>query len=275
MYRFAVAFVLSLVVLPVQSRPQPPSETFEAVSIKRSHPSASGFSYVLQSGGRLVLTNGPIAMLIRDAYPADVSELVGAPDWVSSEQYDVTATTAGNPTRDEIRPMLQKLLSERCKLIVHYESQERPVMNLVMARDDHRLGRALMLSKLDCDAVNAARRAGLKPEGPVPENGAPPCGLAQRASDGTMFLLFGGQPMSTLAGWLRGAAGRVVIDKTGLTGNYEFTLQFASRDLGPAPASDDSSVFTALEEQLGLKLVSSRAPIRVPVVDHIDRPSEN
>jgi uncharacterized protein (TIGR03435 family) len=217
------------------------------------------------------MVNQSIATLIREAYPAQIPELLGAPEWVTSETYDVTAKGEGNPARDEIRLMLRSLLSERFKLAVHYQTQERPVFALVIARGDGRLGSGLVRSTIDCDAVDAARRAGRKPEGPLPANGAPPCGMSLQARDSEM-LLFGGRPMSTLAEWLRSPSGRVVVDKTGLTGNYEFTLRYTSQ---LSPRDDAPSVFTALEEQLGLKLVSDRAPLQILVVDHIERPTED
>jgi uncharacterized protein (TIGR03435 family) len=86
------------------------------------------------------------------------------------------------------------------------------------------------------------------------------------------MLLFGGRPISTLAEWLRAPSGRVVVDKTGLTGDFEFSLRYTSQS---NPRDDVSSIFTALEEQLGLKLVPDRAPLQVLVVDHIEPPSED
>jgi uncharacterized protein (TIGR03435 family) len=198
-------------------------------------------------------------------------ELIGAPAWVTSDAYDVIAKGEGNPTREALRLMLQSLLVDRFKLAVHYVTEERPVFALVMARSDGRPGQGLLRSMLDCDAVNAARLAGRTPEGPVPANGAPPCGMSLQAKDGEM-LLFGGRPISSLAEWLGQSSGRVVVDKTGLTGNYEFTLRYTSQ---LTPGADALSVFTAIEEQLGLKLVPDRAPLRAMVVDHIERPTED
>jgi uncharacterized protein (TIGR03435 family) len=190
---------------------------------------------------------------------------------VTSDPYDVTGKGEGNPTREEIGLMLQSLLAERFKLAAHYETRERPVFALVIARSDGRPGQGLLRSTLDCDAVNAARRAGRTPEGPSPANGAPPRGMALHAETSEM-LLFGGRPLLTLAEWLGPPSGRVVIDKTGLTGNYEFTLRYTSQD---PPRDDAPSIFTALEEQLGLKLVPDRAPLQVLVVDQVERPTED
>lgn len=245
--------------------------TFEVASIKQNRSGETDWSFGAQPGGRWRMVNRSIATLIREAYPAQVPELLGAPAWVTSDPYDVIAKGEGNPTREQIRLMLQTLLAERFKLAVHFETQERPVFALVSARSDGRPSSGLMRSTLDCDAVNADRRAGRKLEVPLPANGAPPCGMSVRAVQSEM-LLFGGLPMSRLAEWLGPSSGRVVVDKTGLTGNYEFTLRYTSQ----LTARDDApSVFTALEEQLGLKLVPDRAPLSVLVVDRIERPTED
>jgi uncharacterized protein (TIGR03435 family) len=194
-------------------------------------------------------------------------ELVGMPSWVQSDPYDVNAKAEGNPTREQMVPMLQALLASRFKLTAHEETQERPVFALVVARTDRKTAPGLLASKVDCDAVNLARRAGssVEPAG----NGAPPCGWSNTNGE---TLRVGGLPMSRIVAALGRPDGRAVVDKTGLAGNYEFTLRYTTE---PAPTDDRPSLFTALEEQLGLKLVSDRAPLRVLVVDHIERPTED
>ncbi len=242
---------------------------FDVVSIKRSPPDARGGSIGAEPGGLWVMRNVVVAALIRSAYPAKVSELPAAPDWVNADRYDVMAKAEGNPPREQMIPMLQTLLAERFKFLAHYETRDYPVFALVMARSDRRPGPNLRRVEIDCDAVNAARREGRTPEGAVPSNGAPLCGYSMNGAT----LRFGGLPLSRLADVLGGnLAGRPVIDKTELPGNYEFTLDST---IDPVPAGDAPSVFTALQEQLGLKLVSDRAPLQVLVVDRIERPTEN
>jgi uncharacterized protein (TIGR03435 family) len=219
-----------------------------------------------EPGGRWSMVNAAVTSLIRSAYPT--LELVDVPGWVGSEPYDVTAKAEGMPTREQMMLMLQALLADRFKLVVHEETRERPVFALVVARNDRRLGPDLLPSKVDCDAVNAARRAGRRPEGPLPGNGAPPCGWG---SDGET-LRVGGLPMSRVATALGKPDGRVIVDRTRLTGNYEFTLRYTTE---PNATDDRPSLFTALEEQLGLKLVPDRAPLKVLVIDHIERPRED
>ena len=245
--------------------------SFEVASIKQNRSGTTGWSFGAQPGGRWRMVNRSVATLIREAYPAQVPELLGAPAWVTSDPYDVIAKGEGDPTREQIRMMLQTLLAERFKLEVHVETQERPVFALVSARSDGRPSPGLARSPLDCDAVNAARRAGRRVDVPLPANGAPPCGMSLQAVE-AQTLLFGGLPLSRLAEWLGPPSGRVVVDKTGLTDNYEFTLRYTSQ---LSPRDDAPSVFTALEEQLGLKLVPDRAPLTVLVIDRIDRPTED
>jgi uncharacterized protein (TIGR03435 family) len=209
--------------------------------------------------------------------------MVGLPDWVMRERYDVSATsTLARPSQDQQTAMLRAMLADRCKLVAHMENREQPVYDLVLARSDGRLGPNLHPSEVDCEAkaaadrvaAEAARAAGTIPPRPsIPLNGPPsPCSLWMLANSTE-----GGATMQMLARLLRTAAGRPVIDKTGLKGSYRITLPFnliSAR--GPETADDSApSVFTALQEQLGLKLESSRASREVLVIDHIERPTEN
>jgi uncharacterized protein (TIGR03435 family) len=262
----AVAIVAGMILFSVQVPAQAPAApAFDVVSIKRSPPDASGFSYGVRPGG-WSMSNASIATLIRSAYPTPVSELISAPEWLTSERYEVTAKAAGNPTRDEVTLMLRALLAERFKLVAHYEKQQRHVFALVVARDDGRPGAGLVRSNVDCEAVNAARRVGQEPPGPFPANGVPPCAWSSNGSS----IRFGGLPLSRLPEALAVPAGRVVIDRTRLTGNYEFTLRYSMQ---PNPDDDTPSIFTALEEQLGLRLVPDFAPLEVLVIDAVERPT--
>jgi uncharacterized protein (TIGR03435 family) len=199
---------------------------------------------------------------------------VGAPDWVLNEVYDLTAKAASDVTREQMTAMLQTMLAERFKLAVHYEMQDRPVYALVLARADGRLGPGIRRSELDCDAIQAARRAGSKEPSPATSNGAPACGMSMRGEQG-MTVLLGARPLSALAASLGSGTGRVVVDKTGLTGNYDVTLRYMSQPSANESPDAPPEIFTALQEQLGLKLEPARAPLRILVIDHIERPTEN
>lgn len=266
LYAATVAMMSALVAAQDRKSPTESRPTFEVASVKRNRSGTSGGRFGDEPGGRWSMVNTAVTSLIRSAYPA--RELVDVPSWVESEPYDVNAKAEGNPPREQISLMLQALLADRFKLAVHTETRERSIFALVVARHDRQLGGALLRSKVDCEAVNAARRAGRRPDGPLPGNGAPPCGWSSSGET----LSVGGLPMLRVAGVLGKPDGRVIIDRTGLTGNFEFTLRYTTE---PNSTDDRPSLFTALEEQLGLKLVSDRAPLEVLVIDHIERPAED
>lgn len=271
----ALALTGALAQERIPAGPPPGGPTFEVASIKRTgNDIRTSRSVGERPGGLWVLEGMTIAPMIRSAYTADTSELIGAPDWVSSEPYDVTAKAAGEVTREQMEAMLRALLADRFKLAVHYEIQERPVYALVLARPDGRLGPNIRQSDLDCDAIRAARRAGSQEPIPPTKNGAPACGMSMRGVQ-DMEVFLGGTPLTTLASSFGSATGRVVIDRTGLKGNYEVTLRYNPQPRADAPPDAAPSIFTAVEEQLGLKLQPDRAPLRVLVIDHIERPTEN
>jgi uncharacterized protein (TIGR03435 family) len=194
------------------------------------------------------MINGPVASLIWTAYETPVSELPGAPAWVHTDRYDVIATFEGSPGREATTQMLRALLAERFRLAVHYEKHDRPVYALVVARPG-RLGPGLVRSTRDCSAKESG------------------CGM----SLGGGVLRATGQPLSIIRSAGR-PDGRLIIDKTGLTGRYDFTLRYTMQ---PGPSDDTPIIFTAVEEQLGLKLVPDVAPLDVLVVDRIERPTED
>jgi uncharacterized protein (TIGR03435 family) len=261
MRHVSVLFVLLAAVAAWAQQP-----ALEVASIRRNT-SGGGVTRVGYSGGRYTMTNGAIINVIRSAYPAP-GGITGAPSWVMADRYDITAI--GPDPNAPLRPLLQALLADRFMLAVHHETQERPVYALVMARPDGRLGPDLRRSALDCDAVAAANRAGRTLEVALPSNGAPPCGMS--AGRGT--IRSGGTSLSVLVDNVAGPSGRPVIDKTGLTGNYEFTLRYNPQP-GTDQQSDQPSIFAALEEQFGLKLQPERAPLEALVLDRIERPTED
>ena len=215
-----------------------------------------------------------IAPVIRTAYPADTSDLINAPDWVNNETYDLTAQAGRDVPRQEMEGLLRTMLADRFKLAVHYEMQERPVYALVLARTDGKLGPGIRRSDLDCDAIQAARRAGSQELSPSTSNGAPACGMSMRGTVG-MEVLLGARPLSALASSFGTTPGRVVIDKTGLKGNYDVTLNYMPQPNADAPPDAPPNIFTALQEQLGLKLEPDRAPLKILVIDRIERPAGN
>jgi uncharacterized protein (TIGR03435 family) len=265
-----------------QTQFPPAHPRFEVASVKRNTGS-DGRSFLQAVQGRLIMTNLPLRRLILNAYDLQDYQLSGDPPWASSEHYDIQAKADGNPSVREMEgPMLRVLLEDRFKLTIHRETRQLPVYELTIGK----AGAKLQLSK----------------EGsctPYSENSPPPtstpgqprpnfCGFHTTPGDGLNRTLDGeGITMAALATTLSrtyvSLLGRNVIDATGLTGPYDVHLKWAMDSLsapaGPnvTPPSDATgpSIFTALQEQLGLKLESTKGPVEVLVLDHVERPSEN
>jgi uncharacterized protein (TIGR03435 family) len=172
--------------------------------------------------------------------------------------------------------MLRALLAERFKLAVHTETRDGPIYALVLSRADKTLGPELHRSDVDCAALLAASARGLPL--PQPPPGKMLCGITTNIGR----ISGGAQPLSRLAAQLSQQVQRVVIDRTGLTDVYDFILTYAPDRVpqaagADAPAVDPNlpSLFTALQEQLGLRLESTRGPVETLVVDHVERPAED
>lgn len=243
---------------------------FEAAALKRNVSAEQGQLMDTQ-GQRFVARNVTLRTLILNAYRPRSLQLVGAPSWLETERYDLVAAMPAGATPDDRAAMLRALLAERAGLVAHYEDREESVYVLTVARADGRLGPSLRQSPRDCAAVAAAQAAGQAPiRLPDADNGAPPCGIL---SNGGEFLA-GGITMDMLARNLGSRAGRIIIDRTGLAGHFQLTLKYdARREAVAGEPSDAPSLFTALQEQLGLRLESGRAPVQALVIDRIERPA--
>ncbi len=210
-------------------------------------------------GGRFTATAITVASLIRTAYRIQGYQLVGAPGWFSTKRYDISAKADESPAPTQ-QTLLRALLKDQFNLVVHDETREMPVFALVLARSDGRPAPKLVKSDFDCAAYRAAPH-------PAPDAGAPVlCGA--RSNTGS----FSGKavPISQLAASVGFFAGRSVIDKTGLAGGYDMDLTWTPDEA--AGGADGPSLFTALQEQLGLKLIAERGPVSVLVVDRAAEP---
>lgn len=262
-----------------QAPPVTPGLTFEVASIKLNTGTSRIGGQAFQAGGRYSSTT-TVALLLLMAYPTQSREQVGVPAWVTEDRYDIVATAGREATRAEVIEMIKSMLIERFKLQAHVEMREEPVYNLVVAREDGRLGPDIERSTLDCEKVTEQRRNGEMPRAP---NGSPACGSSNQANLApgapgapqirALSTTASGVSMAGLAGSLRLGAGRVVIDRTGLMGLFDYKLRY-SADV-QLTSADAPSVFTAVQEQLGFRLQPATAPITVLVVDHIERPTEN
>jgi uncharacterized protein (TIGR03435 family) len=249
--------------LSAQSQAAPPgSPAFEVASVKTNRTGDNRVMNMLQSGGRYTATNITLRMLIRNAYRLQDSQISSGPSWIDSDHYDVVAKGEA-----QFSLMLQGLLADRFKLTFHYESQELPIYALVVARSDRKLGSRLR--QTDCVRPDNAVLPG-----PPDLNPQPPCGTIQTGSG---RLTFRGAPMSQIATGLSSHVNRVVLDRTGLSGDFDLDLQWTADQLSPAAARpadpNGPSIVTALQEQLGLRLDSHRGPVEVLVIDSASQPT--
>jgi uncharacterized protein (TIGR03435 family) len=288
-----VSILLSLSIgsAAVALRAQAPGSgpMFDVVSIKRHVPednSPSPTGMLQRLNGSLTISRVPVAMIITLAYPPlAATDIVGLPDWALGEFYEVAATASlANPTPDDRAAMVLAMLADRFKLQAHRERREVPTFDLVVARSDGKVGPGLMPSANDCEAVQAERLAAAAAAMRVSGSPPPPQRFDPDAPRPCLSALMpngvrGELTLATLAGMLRRPAGRLIVNKTGLIGWYQVTLTYdvsANQDPAQAaPPSDGPSVFTAVREQLGLRLEPSRTERDVLVIDRLERPTEN
>jgi uncharacterized protein (TIGR03435 family) len=276
------AFVVPTFVVGPRLVAQTPSNTaFEVASVRPNKTGDGRVMVAMQPGGRFNASNVPARMLLRQAFNVQDFQIVGGPDWLESDRFDVVAKAPdGEFTIDIMRPMLQSLLVERFKLAFRRENREMPIYALMKARSDGRLGPNLTASAVDCAA--RGRRGGGPPPAPPQPGQKMECGFMMGA--GRMNV--GGMPIGQLAVALSPILGRIVVDKTGLTGNFDFELTYSREGLAafavsgpplidaPPPPNDPNipTLFTALQEQLGLKLDAQRGPVDVVVIDRLEQP---
>ena len=273
-------FVLGLSVLCVLSggelRAQEASPTFDVAAIKQNKSGEEGGRF----GGppaRWTATNVPLRQFIVFAFQVQRFQIVGLPDWAETDRWDINAKTDRQfpPNAFAIAPsnptaaMLRALLEDRFQLVAHMEKRQAPVYELVLARPDKVLGPEMHRSVTDCADLLARSRRGEKIPQPAP--GKMLCGI--NVNPGRINA--GAQPMGPMAQILSGVLQRVVIDRTGLTDVYDFTLTYAPDTTAGAADANLPSIFTALQEQLGLRLDATRAPVDTLVVESVSRPTED
>jgi uncharacterized protein (TIGR03435 family) len=272
-----------------EAPPPAPDYSFEVATLKQNKSGERGGGIRRLPGGRVTVTNMPARGLVTFAYQLGQWQLIGGPGWLADDRFDITAKMEGNPEwggpgtgmPDPIQIALRKLLGERFKLKVHTERRDLDAYALVMVKPGTP-GPALQPSATDCKALAERLRQGKQPEGPPPVvDGIMPCSIMGRIGQ----ISFDGFPMAQAAGMLVGQAGRPVVDRTDLKGNWRFLMKFAQERPQGAPQPppgepvaadpDAPSFFTALQEQLGLKLESTKAPFDVTVIDSVEHPTED
>ena len=271
-----IALVFAVLALAVAVFAQAPTPAFEVTSVKPSPPGAT-FTRPgsPDPGGRWLARNATLEMILQRAYP-DYSQpglIVGGPRWVKERTFDIDARAAGNPSREQYQQMVRQLLADRFLLRGRTESRPIDVYALVIAREDGRLGPRLEPASPECVAAVEARRAQVKSGIGIGSMMAP-CGTTREGPG----RVSGARQISSFLASLQIWMDRRIVDRTGLTGLYDMELEFdflslRSVDTGPDP--DRITIFTALEEQLGLKLEPRRETTDVLVIDSVEMPSPN
>lgn len=203
------------------------------------------------SGGRLVVTNQTLDILVLQAYNVNYYQITGGPAWFNWDRFDIEAETPGNPSREEMMAMLQTLLADRFKLKVHRESKEGTVYVLTEARGGHKLKPA---KEGDQSFIRTFRKT------PPTEPGVSYYQQGQHAS------------LSQLAETLTNLMRAPVTDRTGIKGTFDFRFDYGTDD---APAEAGPPVVTAIQDDLGLKLEKQKGPVETLVIDHAEKPSAN
>ena len=251
-------------------QPAPPtcashaSRAFDVASVKPIEQSSGSFN--INSRADSIKADGVVSHMIEFAYNLHGFQLSGGPGWLTTATWEVSAkldqpppdwSSLANDARNAIsRERMAAVLAQRFALKCHFETKQLPVYNLVVAKGGPKAGLA-----------------------PTPADAPKKGSYGTHGNNGANRMEANGVPIASLAANLSQSLGRTVIDKTGLTGLYDFTLTYTSDPDAGSPASADAAsgptIFTALEEQLGLKLESAKGPVPVLIIDSIDRPSEN
>ena len=271
MTRVAGLFVLACVVVSAQTE----TAQFDVVSIKRNISRDLGAYGGQLPGGRYTATNTPALSLVLSAYAIQHFQLVGAPDWLESERYDINAVAEGGlGNRDRLNAMLRHLLVDRFKLATHTETRTVVGYGLMQDRADGKLGPQLKAVSVDCDAVRAAEKAAPPPVRRTMADFLTPHPCSSFGGSG-MFVT-GTVTMDRFARELVTHLKAPVGNETALTGDYEVVLRWNPDPLSPnADQTLPSSLQIALREQLGLKLEPRPQPVEMVVIDRIERPTEN
>ena len=317
-----VELLVALLLLPAavvwasQSQTAPgdaaPARRFEVASVR---PDLSPFELVQQVGRRAAETGGPAASisfgvrtypggrfsatsvnvrsLVMHAWDVQEYQVSGGPDWVANDHFAIEARAGSTATEDDMREMLKTLLAERFGLRTHLESREWDAHVLTVARADGRLGPNLKPTSDSCvrelEERKRASAAGATPPPPAAGDAPsrspdqpPPCGMGYGQGGASWKMAFSGQTIGAFAKQVSSELNAPVIDRTGLTGLYDGTLEYTSeRAFAGLPASAlpdpiDSSappMRLAIERQFGLTLTKERAPIPVVVIDAVTRPA--
>jgi len=262
MFVGAPSNTVALALITAALGQSPGDKRFDIVSVKPSAPDThNSFMFRSLPGGAIRIAGEPLRMMIMDAYGVKAFQVSGGPDWIRTARWDVTAKADGFQSRiprDQENAMLQAMMADRFQLRVHTEKKEMPVYALEVDKHGPKL--------------------------------TPHTGDERQFRPGYGSLIVKKGTIASLADWISRSLWRVVIDRTtGLSGEYDYALQWTPDPgeggpemygLPPAPpethpATNGPSIFTALREQLGLRLVAEKGPVKIVVIDSAEKPGEN
>jgi uncharacterized protein (TIGR03435 family) len=256
---------------------------FDAVSVKPNHTGEAARGMGPEPGGRFGARNVPLRDLVAMGYGIPplfaTYRIVGGPEWLDSARFDVTASSGRDLPPDQVALRVRRMLADRFSLTAHWETRETPVYALVIANRTGQLGSHLRKSDVDCAALRAAARG--TPPPTAARAGGTPGVCTGRTIPGTITGV--ALSIETLASSIGRFAGRIVQNRTGLVGGYDYELTWTpDQPVEPTPGAtppvinpNGPSLVTAVQEQLGLRLDAQRAPVEVLVVDSAERPSED
>jgi len=233
-------------------------------------------------GGRFMASTVSVKALIARAFDVKDYQIDGGPKWIASDFFEIAAIAGREATPAEFNTMLKALLADRFGLRTHTETRQLPVRVLTVARGDGRLGAGLKPTSAECKKQLEERKSGASPPQPPPRTmpTTPPCGGMVRTSRqgaGTTMMMGGGE-LSSLVRRISSDLGGPVVDRTGLSGRFDITLDYTPARQGVAlnASSTDAPpppISAAVQEQLGLKLQTEIAPLQVVIVDAADHPT--
>jgi uncharacterized protein (TIGR03435 family) len=243
---FLLALLAGIAGASGQAQQSALPQSFDVASIKLNVTGGESRRAGASPGGVFTASNVSLKLLVSRAYGVAETQIEGGPPWIGADAFDIAAKadTPLEMTREQLRPCLQALLAERFQLRIHRETRQGATLALVVAKSGPKLKE---------------------------HTGAGATAISLSSGSGKATITGARTTMARLAEYLAGPAGRPVVDDTGLNREYDFRMEWSTNDRDPS----GPSLFAALEEQLGLKLITMNGPIQIIVIDRAERPSAN
>jgi uncharacterized protein (TIGR03435 family) len=277
----AVTLAIAIVAAIAPAQTQTPARAFEATSIRRNPP-RDALPIAVVRGDRFIAPGTTVRDLIRVANLVEEIQITGGPAWIESERFAIEASTGPGITAEDARAMIRAMLADRFTLKTHTEKRDLQGFSLVAVRGNTNDRRP---SGPDCAPLRSPAGIPAPPPPPPPPAGGQVLPLTAGtalskcgAALGPFWFSARAITFEQFATLLARTIRRPVVDRTNLTGPYDFDLTFQPESAAPSPIAapaDAPSIFTAVQEQLGLKLDPQRVPTDVIVIDSVERPSEN